>query len=197
METYTYTYEHVSTYSKPVFTVTTRSVSSAPKKQSTRKNKFKGHDWSRRGSKKQRSAVRQTRKVQWFYAVAVGHRQEGIYLHWDDVKPAITGLRVSVHRGIPSNRSPDRYGNGEGTSRPITKRWKGRRRRSHSRRLAHAGDILQASAPSWAWRSMPDTRGRNFRQETQCQTGDKVLELGRKACSRNSLSIPRSFFSTE
>ena len=62
-----HTYVH-ATHAKP-------PQNTAPRQSSKpNRRRFKGHSWSKKGSKAQRAAARKQRKMQWFYAVAVGHR---------------------------------------------------------------------------------------------------------------------------
>lgn len=67
------------------------SVRSKSKPVSSGRKKFKGHGWSKSGSKKQRATARKARKAQWFYAVAIGYRP-GIYLQWPDAKAQVHGF---------------------------------------------------------------------------------------------------------
>ena len=66
-----------------------------------KQEKFKGHDWSQKGTKKQRAAARNSRKQQWFYAVAVGHRP-GIYLSWPDATAQVHKYHGPVYKKFPT-----------------------------------------------------------------------------------------------
>ena len=56
----------------------------------------RGHGWSKQGSKASRRAKRNSRRRQWYYAVAIGHRP-GIYLDWPSAKAQVHQYPNNIH----------------------------------------------------------------------------------------------------
>ena len=61
--------------------------------------KFRGHAWSKKGTKKSRRAARQIARQQRFYAVAVGWRP-GIFRDWESANKQVMEYGGAVHQSF-------------------------------------------------------------------------------------------------
>ena len=59
--------------------------------------RFRGHGWSKQGTKKSRRMHRERRAKKYFYVVAVG-RRPGIYQFWKNAKPQVHHFSGSVYK---------------------------------------------------------------------------------------------------
>ena len=68
-------------------------------KTSRRSRKFKGHGWSKKGSKASRKKARELARKPRFYAVARGWRP-GIFVVWSNAAKQVNGYSGNVHKSF-------------------------------------------------------------------------------------------------
>jgi len=79
-----------------------------PNNKKPRPRKFKGHSWSKKGSKSSRSKARELAKKPRFYAVAVGWRP-GIYREWCNAAANVNGYEMNVHKSFPTLKEAEHF----------------------------------------------------------------------------------------
>ena len=65
------------------------------------RRKFKGHSWSKKGSKASRRQARELARKPRFYVVAKGYRP-GIYRKWCNAAAQVNGYGQNVHKNFPT-----------------------------------------------------------------------------------------------
>ena len=69
------------------------------KAEKRQRRKFKGHGWSKKGSKKTRRMAREKARKPRYYAVAVGWRP-GIYRVWSNAAKQVSGYENNVYQSF-------------------------------------------------------------------------------------------------